>query len=362
MNDPIPQSIEHFSRRDRLSFDDLGDLEIGSRLLGRGGGGSTRVGRALADRAMKEDLVLLDCEALARLGDESWVIPIGIMGASNAVLAEFLPNGHEFNTVVERLESTTGARATAIVSIEVGGVNALIAVAAAASLHLPLMDADLSGGAVPRLDQMSNSAWGTSIVPAVLVDGVGRVLTLDERSGHPLDPCTLERVARSFVGVCGGWAAIGFRPILRGDATRLLVWGGISRAIELGRAHAKTKKWEQFDPEQGSKILAVGQVLALQQPRLGGQPGGWCLIQSLGGELCRLDMQTEYLVFTVDGRREAAVPDILVVLDRRSGIALSTENLRVGLEVVILRLLPATFPSDSRLQHAVGLSGYGLEP
>ncbi|KPH21543.1 hypothetical protein AN948_01120 [Rhodococcus sp. ADH] len=345
---------------DLVTSCELDALERGAWILGAGGGGETTVGRMLADRAIGEGVPLMGRAALARVGVEAHVLPIGIIGASSTVGAEFLPSGQECLLVARKIEELTRVALGAVVAMQAGGINALTGLAAAADLGLPLLDADLAGGAVPRLDQLSNGSWEEPVVPVVLVDAVGRVAVFDTAdSDSSLDSSTLERLVRSFVGVSTGWAAIGFRPIQRDRTPDLVVWGSMTRAINLGRAQAtQNSDWDHYQPELDSQVLAVGRVVGLHRVR---DTKGWCLVETDRGQLCRLDMQTEYLLVTVDGLLAASVPDVIVVLERHTGIPLATDNLRLDFEVVVIRLAALPYPDDPRLQHELSPAGYGLE-
>ncbi|GAA3937108.1 hypothetical protein GCM10023085_18110 [Actinomadura viridis] len=56
------------------------------------------------------------------------------------------------------------------------------------------------------------------------------------------------------------------------------------------------------------------------------------------GRLLRLQARSEYLIAHEDGRRRAAVPDIIAVLDSRGAAAIPVERLRYGLRVSVLTL------------------------
>lgn len=135
----------------QITADDVADLAAGATLLGSGGGGDTTntaaMVRHVLDRRGPVRLV-----TAADLPPDDWTIPVAAIGAIT-VMVERLPSGTEFTAAVHGLERHLDITFAAVHGLEAGGINALIPVATAAWLGLPLVDADAMGRAFPRLDQ-----------------------------------------------------------------------------------------------------------------------------------------------------------------------------------------------------------------
>lgn len=135
----------------RIGLPDVTALERGVSLLGSGGGGDTVTAAAL----LREQLTTQPGAVLTPVSDlpaDALVVPVGVMGAT-PVFSEKLPVGNEIRAAVRAIEHWTRASIDALVSIEVGGLNGIMPLVAALDLELPLVDADLCGRALPRLDQ-----------------------------------------------------------------------------------------------------------------------------------------------------------------------------------------------------------------
>lgn len=155
---------------------------------------------------------------------------------------------------------------------------------------------------------------GISPTPAVLCDERGRTVVIDHVDGR-----WLERLVRVSLEAFGGQVASSEYVLRAGQVRACTVTGSITRAIEVG--------------ERLPAPLLTGKVAAVE--------GGSVLVEGLGadaGRLARIEAQNEYLAVFEDGNLLAAVPDVIALLDTRSGDAVQVEQLRYGLRVGIVHL------------------------
>jgi DUF917 family protein len=340
----------------------LGELEIshlerGATLLGSGGGGQTDAAARMLRRSLPQQRIQL--VGPDELGGR-YVVPVGIVGAVS-VFTEKLPSGGEWTAVMTAIIERTGIRPDGLVCMEAGGVNGIVVFVAAAELGLPVVDADLMGRALPRLDQLSMAALGESLTPVAIGDGGGRLLVVDG-----LSPAATERIVRSSLSEFGGWAAIALRPIPVAELERLAILGSLSRALHLGAQHAdwtRTADTQQVATSLGARILVTGRVAEVVRHRTAAGFGrGSVIIRAdQGGTLVRLEMENEYLLVLVDGRPVASTPDILCVIDHSTGVPLSCEAVRGGAEVVVLQIPGPPFWLRPEVIDAVAPRAFGLE-
>lgn len=340
---------------------DVADLARGTALLGSGGGGQTDLAARMLRRGLAAgSITLLAPEEAAAGGEDGYVVPVGLVGAVS-VFTERLPSGGEWAPVLAAILDRTRVDPVGVIAIEAGGVNGIVVFVAAAELGLPVIDADLQGRALPRLDQMSVAALGEPITPLAIGDAGGRILILDGMS-----PPASERVIRAALSEFGGWAAIALRPLPVADLARLTIPGSLSRALGLGARHAA---WTRSgDPHQmaaalGARVLVAGRVLEVVRHRA--TPGfgrGSVIIKGHGGgTLLRLEMENEYLLALVDGRPVASTPDILCVVDRATGAPVPCDVVRGGLDVVAFHLPGPPFWWRAPATDAVGPRAFGLD-
>ena len=348
----------------RITAADVPALERGVALLGSGGGGDTVTAAVLLRRLVesgREPVV----RGLAELPPGTPVAPVGVVGATAAFI-EKLPGGDEFARAVAAIERWTGGRAAALMSIEVGGLNGLLPLVAAEELGLSTVDADLSGRGLPRLDQFSVAATGHGVAPAALAEPGGQVLVLAAGSD-----AEVERGARAFVASSGGWAVIALAPIPAVELAGHAVVDTISGALALGRrvlAAGESPSRDALEAALRGRVLARGRVLEVSRHigpgrhgSLGFGRGSVTVVDHHDGALLRLEMENEYLLALRDGRPVASTPDVLSVLDHRTGAPISCDVIRTGVEVDVIGLAAAPFWTDPRRLPVVWPRAYGID-
>lgn len=330
-------------------------LVVGVSLLGSGGGGDARAFSAVLRRELGVDRI-----RLGRPVDllEHTVVPVGIVGATS-VLQEKLPGGHELSRAVTAVGRWSGTPATALMSIEAGGLNGITALVTALRLGLPYLDADLLGRAMPRLDQFTWSVLGQPMTPCALSEPGGQIVIFDDVSSQ-----TLERSVRSFVAQCGGWAAMALRPVSVGVAADNSIIGSLDRALELGRQHARLPEAPSaavVEHALGATVIGTGRVRGIDRhPGTVGR-SSIHLKDASTGAVVRVEAENEYLLALVDGVVAASAPDLLCLLARRGTLPIAVENIRVGDEVMVTVLPgPPWWTARADLFDLARPAGFGL--
>ena len=180
-----------------LVSSDIPDIALGSSLLGAGGGGDPYVGGLIARQALDKagSVELYDADEVP---DEWLVATIGGVGAPS-VLAEKGINGCEITNLLAAQEEQLGRKLDAIVLSEIGGMNSVIPVAAAAIAGIPLVNVDGMGRAFPGLQQDSYNIAGVHTWPMAFADEKGNVAMLTT-----VDNDWMENLGRATVDAMGG--------------------------------------------------------------------------------------------------------------------------------------------------------------
>ncbi|MFI6978623.1 DUF917 domain-containing protein [Embleya sp. NPDC050154] len=306
----------------------LPDFARGCAVLGSGGGGATSVTLAGARQAIVEHGPVRILHP-RDLPEDARVMTVGTVGSS-PVMAERVGGVAEARRMLDRVEKVRGGPPAALMSSEIGGSNGCVAVAWAARLGLPLLDADSMGRAFPRMDQNVLELAGIRATPAVLADERGRTVVVDHADGP-----WLERVVRAALDAFGGQAACSDYPLTAGQAARHAVPGSIRRALAVG---ADLASGVPGDPAPPTRRVVTGKIAAIE--RVSHAATG-ILVEGLGrdqGRLLRVEAQSEYLAVLENGRPVVVTPDIIALVETRTGEALQVEVLRYGLRVSILAL------------------------
>ncbi|MFJ9127995.1 DUF917 domain-containing protein [Streptomyces sp. NPDC102340] len=340
-----------------ITAEDVPALVTGVNVLGCGGGGD-----AAAFASMLR-------HSLAGTGTVTWheagshdpvIVPVGVVGAVN-VLSEKLPNGQEFREAVGAVTRwTTGPAPDALMAVEAGGPNALTVLLAALDLRLPVVDVDLMGRALPRLDQLSWAVRGLPVTPCALAEPGGQILVVDRT-----DARGLERTVRGFLTAAGGWAALALAPVRLSAVRDACVHGSLTRALALGRAHAELPHRPDRDAVEaalGCRVLAAGRIREVA--RSGGPGfgrGSVTVTDAASGAVVRLETENEILLALRDGELAATVPDVICLLDRRTALPVAIDRVRPGQEVIAATLPGPEFWRRPDTEPYVSPRAFGLD-
>ncbi|WP_067824387.1 DUF917 domain-containing protein [Actinomadura kijaniata] len=340
-----------------LTAGDVADLAMGAQLFGSGGGGRTDAAERMVRRVLTH-LGPLPVVAAADLPRDSSVACVGAVGSST-VMVERLPGAEEFVRAARSLERHVGSPLVAVQPLEIGGVNGLLGVAAAAWLGLPLVDGDAMGRAFPRLDQ--TVLQGRSPVVAAVSDPTGNTAILE-----CLDGAALERVVRASLPALGAWAGLAMHHDTAARYARCSINGSVSRALTLGgllrRAGSEPGGREAFLRSARAVSLFRGRVLEVRRDRSSERTGGVASVQHLvdPARTLRIEFADEYVLALDDGVDVARVPDIICGLDDRTWRPISVEELAVNEMIEVIRLPAPSRWDDPKLRDRVGLETYGL--
>src|SRR5919109_3175352 len=103
--------------------------------------------------------------------------PAAMMGAPT-VMVEKLPRGDEIVHAFEGLQAYLGKPISAVTPIEAGGLNSTTPFIVAASLGLPLVDADGMGRAFPEIQMVVPTMYGVAATPMAIADEKGNAAIL----------------------------------------------------------------------------------------------------------------------------------------------------------------------------------------
>lgn len=350
-----------------LTADAINDIARGAAFLGTGGGGDPYIGRLLAQHAVAT------CGApkvidLADLPDDANLYTIAIMGAPT-VMVEKLVGGDEVGLSVRALEQHTGRPATAILPVEMGGINSLLPVKLAAERGLPVVNADGMGRAFPELQMVTYNVMGIPATPLALANEHGEYNVISAR-----DAKSAEDMARLMVIHMGGGVALSCYPMSGKEAKRAAIPGTLTLALGIGRAIAEGRR--AGDPFEAllaylrtteyyrhCAVLFDGKIVDLVRETTRGFSIGRCLIAADGAASAEMEIlfQNENLVARRSGRTVAIVPDLVTILDRETAEPITTEALKYGQRV---RVVGASVPPIMRSPAALACFGprsFGIE-
>jgi DUF917 family protein len=313
-------------------------LVLGGAVLGGGGGGSLADGRRLADAALhlgRPRLVSLDA-----LGDDELVVTVSAVGAPAAPERHVEPADHV--DALQRLRALVSAPIAGVISSENGAASSVNGFVQAAVTGLPVVDAPANGRAHPTgiMGSMGLDAlrgYRSQQVALGGDPGRGRRIVLVVEAPLP----RADRLVRQAAVEAGGMVAVARNPVEAGYVRSHGAPGALAQAARLGRAASEAL------PHGAARVaealvatFGAGEVVAEAVVRT-------CERQTEGGyDVGRLELGpfevtfwNEYMTVDRGGRRLATFPDLIVTLDRDTGLPLGSADLEAG-RVVLLLVVP----------------------
>lgn len=343
--------------------DEIEPLATGAWILGAGGGGSPYHAFLNLRELYRtgHQVRLLDPMAL---DDDALVAVVSNMGAPLVGLERLSDPAFAVKPVA-MMERYLGRRFDAVMSLEIGGGNALQPFLVAALTGLPVVDADSMGRAYPEAQMTSFAIGDLPMFPLALADIRDNEVIVSRAASWKW----MERISRKVCTEVGSIAATCKAPRTGREVKAWGILHTVTKAVAIGRAVQEARR-QHRDPidavlrAEGGARLFRGKVSDVDRRTTEGFLRGSATIEGLDedrGATCRLEFQNEFAVGFVNGAPRVTVPDIISVMDTVSGEAIGTETLRYGQRVTVIALPgPEMQKTEAGLRY-VGPRAFGYD-
>lgn len=337
----------------------VGDVErlaLGASFLAAGGGGDPYHAVLMAQESLtRHGPVLL--VSPTELPPDALLLPVIVGGPPSAVI-EALPSTDQILHLRQIVESTLGATCVAVLPIQIGPVNAVFPLVAAAELGLPCVDADIMQHCFPSLEMTLLALSGLPMSPIVMVDAMGAFSIQQagtDRGGSRLLRATLAEMGMvALISAYSVTASVCARNASIGSISRCIELGALVAALRGGGCHAL----EECLRFTGGVVVFEGVVLERHTDLTAGVPHGviTAIGESADQRILRLDHGSETVAATVDGVIVAVTPDVLTLIDIDTGAVLQTPDIVRGQRLRVVSV-PGNdrwyTPEAARLIHSV---------
>jgi DUF917 family protein len=330
-------------------------IALGAAVLGSGGGGDPYLGKLMAIQAIKKygPVSLIDIEELS---DNALVFPSAAMGAP-VVMLEKIPNGEEPKNAVAALENYLGKKATAIIPIEVGGLNSCIPIYTAACLGLPLVDGDGMGRAFPELMMVSYGIGGKSAAPMVVCDEKGNMVIIESINNQ-----WAETLARTATVATGLFTQMSIYVMSGVDVKNFAMKNTISFAEKIGEClidqlNITASPVTKLIQTTNAYRLFDGKVIDVRRDLTTGFIRGRAKFEGINnyaGQSFSIDFQNENLIAARNGDVAAMTPDLITLLDLERGFPIQTDTLKYGQRLVVIGIPCNSFWRTEEALRVVG--------
>lgn len=342
-----------------LSEMELEDLIRGCTILGTGGGGSPERGlatiRADLDRGRKFKLVHLE-----EVPDQAWTASPYICGSVSPEGVKSASQTDEKEPLIAfaALEEFLRKEFFAAVPTEIGGGNTAVAMSVAARRGIPIVDADPAGRSVPELQHSTFYIRKVPIAPLAVATAKGDVVILKQVA----DDFRAEEVVRAIAVVSDNHVGVADHPLEGRFLKTSLIPGTLSRALAIGEAF-RAARFAGRDPVEAAISAGNGYLLfkgKVTQASWKIESGFTVGEFSIGGQddyrghLYRIWFKNEHIISWLDGQPDVTVPDLISVLDQKTGEAITNPNCKEGMEVAVIG-----FPAPAIWRSTQGIKLFG---
>jgi len=354
---------------------DIEDFVRGCTFLGTGGGGSPKDGiewlSTLMDQGKELGWIPAD-----EIPDGVWTVCCYLMGTI-APKTEEIKRRMEWFGLTKRVIEFMPAEAAkeliqyakvelgAIVPLEIGGGATPSAVVAGALFGVPVVDGDYSGGrAIPEVPQTTPIIFDQPMWPMASVDAYGNRAIIKEAVGYEMAERMGKMLSAASFELVGNAAFL-----LKGEAMKkTVVKGTLSKSLEIGRAIRQARE-SGADPVEAARkvvdgwILFKGKVTGKDWEDKEGYYWGTHTITGSGefqGSEFKIWFKNENHVTWLDGKPYVTSPDIVVVVDLRTGEPKTNPSIREGDEVAVIGIRAAEVFTTEKGLEILGPKHFGF--
>ncbi len=342
----------------KINREDLEPLLEGVAIFGTGGGGSPDWGRGimLNDFKRGRGYTIINPEEVE---DDAVVVSGGIMGSVKTLdnmdfdeLLEYWEDNFELEVAFREMEKELGKKIDCIVPFEMGGLNTPIILSLGARVGIPVIDGDALGRAAPETQMTSFIGHGISLTPMPLVDHVGNVVVV-RKAVNPVYP---DQIGRFIITRGGGLGANNHYPMSGRQLKNSVIPNTISKAIEIGRLVINARNNGEDPVQVFRKIVSGinifhGKITEIIEEEAEGFYFTKVKLSSLekgNNSSCELIIKNETMACWKNGELQVVFPDLLCILDPKTGRGIMSIELKENLELKLVAM-----PCHERLREAL---------
>ena len=265
------------------------------------------------------------------------------------------------NMVVDLLSEFVGKEVTAIIRSEAAEATAT-ALLVAAERNIPILDAGITGRAVPEVQQSIPWISGIASIPTAIVTPWGDEIVIK----NAIDEYRVEDLSRAIAVASGGDAVITMTPMNGEQIKYAALKNNLSEAIKYGKVTREAVE-SNNDPIDALLKASSGyklfQGLVTKSDEKGDRGFNWIDVEISGtddftGKTYEVFVKNENIIGWLDGEIDAMSPDYIYNLDPKTGESIVSKagigSYPIGKEVVLIGL-----PSADQWRSDMGIKLMG---
>ncbi|MEM4727584.1 MAG: DUF917 domain-containing protein [Candidatus Bathyarchaeia archaeon] len=321
-----------------LSEQEIENFLIGAEILGTGGGGGRQWALAMLE-TLKERGKRISIIDPKELPEDALIVGAAGVGGGverevrEKILKKFgeMPGMRDYMKRVSLAEKMMvgelGEEVSAYLAFELGCGNTILPAVVAAMSDKPVVDGDCNGRAVPEVELCTLNVVGIPFTPMVIVTPWMESMIVK----RVVDYSRAEDISRYIAVASGGSCLIMGAPIRGKILPSAIVKNTISKSIKLGQAirEALDKGRDPVDAAVkaiNGYLLFKGKVTGFRREERGGFMWGehtYEGVEEYSGKKLRIWFKNENLISYLDDKPYVCGPDLLCVVDSKTGRGLS---------------------------------------
>lgn len=314
----------------RLYEKSLRNIVVGAGFLGAGGGGSIKEGMKIVDHILQFDDGV-DLVEPSEVQDSNWGAVIAGMGSPKASLEK--ARAYSPERALRYLEKEVGFASSFVIPFEIGAGNSMNPMLAAVQRHIPMVDGDPCGRAVPQVDMTTFFLGGLGISPFALTTEDGIEVMINSKN-----PADIERVGRAITAELQGVSAACCHAMNGAQLKSLIIPGTTTLVERLGASIENCRLTgkdpsESIEREYDGYILGKGRVHSVTGETRGGFDFGTVEVE---GEIpVKVLFKNENIIAWNEGTLAALVPDLICAITA-DGLPLTNADVEAGMDVTYI--------------------------
>ena len=287
-----------------------------------------------------DDGIVLAVQGIGGGGPWEYVIE-----RTNSQGLDVLSESKRNNLVVDILSEFLGKEVTAIIRSEAAEATAT-ALLVAAERNIPILDAGITGRAVPEVQQSIPWISGIASIPTAIVTPWGDEIIIK----HAIDEYRVEDISRAIAVASAGDAVITMTPMNGKQIKYAALKNNLSDAIKFGRVTREAVETNSdpidalLNASSGYKLF---QGLVTKSDEKGDRGFNWIDVEISGtddfsGKTYKVFVKNENIIGWLDGQIDAMSPDYIYNLDPTTGRSIMSNagigSYPIGQEVVLIGL------------------------
>ena len=284
-----------------------------------------------------------------------------VIERTNSQGLDVLSESKRNNLVVDLLSEFLGKEVTAIIRSEAAEATAT-ALLVAAERNIPILDAGITGRAVPEVQQSIPWISGIASIPTAIVTPWGDEIIIK----HAIDEYRVEDISRAIAVASAGDAVITMTPMNGKQIKYAALKNNLSDAIKFGRVTREAVETNSdpidalLNASSGYKLF---QGLVTKSDENGDRGFNWIDVEISGtddfsGKTYKVFVKNENIIGWLDGEIDAMAPDYIYNLDPNTGGSITSNagigSYPIGKEVVLIGL-----PSADQWRSDMGIELMG---